>query len=257
MLPGGSTEVLILRRWTVRLALLVTLLLVLAGGWLLYTWGGAHSRDALTRLRLERDTLQERVQVLEQRNSELQRQFAAAERARQIDQQAYADYRRSRTELEQTISALREELSFYRGIMAPEREIEGIHAQDFSITPGLGPRTYRFRLVMVQIGSNDQLVEGGIELRVRGIRDGAATAYDHASLSPDPEAAAAIRYRYRYFQVIEGNWTLPEGFTAREVEVRAQPRGGGEAHSWTFAWKAAAQAEAGTPATEEKANVGE
>lgn len=253
MLGAGKTEVLILRRWTVRLAVLVTLFLVLAGGWLLYTWGGSHSREALTRLRLERDDLQERVAVLEQRNSELQRQFAAAERARQIDQQAYADYRRSRAQLEQTITDLREELAFYRGIMAPEREIEGIHAQDFSLTPGLGPRSFRFRLVMVQIGSNDQLAQGEIELNVRGTRDGAATAYDHASLSPDPEASAAIRYRYRYFQVIEGNWTLPAGFKAREVEVRAQPRGGGEAQRWTFAWKTAA----GTPATEENANVGE
>ncbi|HSH30762.1 MAG TPA: DUF6776 family protein [Thiohalobacter sp.] len=253
MLGTGKTEVLILRRWTVRLAVLVTLFLVLAGGWLLYTWGGAHSREALTRLRLERDDLQARVAVLEERNSELQRQFAAAERARQIDQQAYADYRRSRAQLEQTITALREELAFYRGIMAPEREIEGVHAQDFSLAPGLGPRSFRFRLVMVQIGSNDHLAQGEIELSVRGIQDGAATAYDHASLSPDPEAAAAIRYRYRYFQVIEGNWILPAGFTAREVEVRAQPRGGGEVQHWSFAWTTAA----GMSATEENANVGE
>jgi hypothetical protein len=254
-MQGSSTEVLILRRWTVRLAVVVTLFLVLAGGWLLYSWGGSHARDSLQRLRLENEALQEQVQALTQRNSELQRQFAAAERARQIDQQAYADYRRSRAELEQTITELREELAFYRGIMAPEREIEGIHAQDFSLVPGLGENRYRFRLVMVQIASNEQLARGVIRLRVHGTRDGEAVSYEHAELAVDPEAAAEIVYRYRYFQVIEGAWALPAGFTAREVEVRAHPRGGGEAHSWTFAWKAAVQT--GTPATEENANVGE
>lgn len=254
-MSASSTEVLILRRWTVRLAVVVTLFLVLAGGWLLYTLGGSHARDSLQRLRLEREVLQERVQALESRNSELQRQFAAAERARQIDQQAYAEYRQSRSELEQTITGLREELTFYRGIMAPEREIEGIHAQDLSLRPGLAPDRYRFRLVMVQIGSNDQLARGVIRLRVHGTQDGEAAEYDHARLAVDPEAAAEIVYRYRYFQVIEGAWTLPEGFTAREVEVTAQPRGGGEAQNWTFAWKTATQA--GTPATEENANVGE
>lgn len=252
MWDGGKTEVLIVRRWTVRLAVLVTLFLVVAGGWLLYTWGGMHAERTLSSLRMERTRLAGRVAQLEQHNTELQRQFAAAERARQIDQQAYSAYRKSRTELEHTITALREELAFYRGIMAPEREIEGIHAQDFALTPGLGADQYHFRLVMVQMGNDNQVIQGQIGIRVRGMEAGEAKTYDHASLSLNPDADSDIKYRYRYFQVIEGDWALPEAFEAHEVVVRADPKGKGETQSWTFAWN-----EAGRPATEENENVGE
>lgn len=252
MWDGGKPEVLIVRRWTVRLAVLVTLFLVISGGWLLYTLGGVYADHDLNSLRAERDQLRERVQQLEAQNAELERRFAVVKRARQIDQEAYAEYRKSQAILEHRITELREEVAFYRGIMAPEREIEGIHAQSFTLTPGLVDDQYHFRLVMVQMGNNNQVIQGQIRIEVTGTEDGKAASYGHGSLSLDPEADNDIKYRYRYFQVIEGDWALPEGFEAREVVVRADPKSKGKVQSWTFPWT-----ETRTAATEEAGNAGE
>ena len=173
-----------------------------------------------------------------QRLAETERALALLERARQVDEQAYAEIRRDRAALEQQIHDLQKELAFYRGIMVPESRRVGLQAQGFVVEPVPGQENrYRFRLVLVQIKKNDRIASGRVRLAVTGQQDGAVRTLDQAAISTD--ASPHFKYRFRYFQNIQGEWRFPAGFVPERVTVKAVPsRRGADPLEWTFEWPA-------------------
>lgn len=166
-------------------------------------------------------------------NATLADRVALLARSSEIDETARAQVKGSITELQDEILELREELAFYRGIVAPD-DGGGLRIQSLKLARGAEDRHWHYRLVLIQSIKKDQRANGAIALTVHGVRGGAAVALPLAELVATP--AATLGYSFKYFQDFEGDLLLPPGFTPGRIEVEVQPRGGGEVVRQSFEW---------------------
>lgn len=166
-------------------------------------------------------------------NATLADRVALLARSSEIDETARAQVKGSITELQDEILELREELAFYRGIVAPD-DGGGLRIQSLKLARGAEDRHWHYRLVLIQSIKKDQRANGAIALTVHGVRGGAAVALPLAELVATP--TATLGYSFKYFQDFEGDLLLPPGFAPGRIEVEVQPRGGGEVVRQSFEW---------------------
>lgn len=215
------------------------LLAAVAGGsivWLVTQQLQGPIPDQLRELRSERRQLARQVEELSDARTELERKVAMLERSRKLDQDAYAEIRNDRARLEAEIRQLREDLAFYRGVMSPAQARSGLGVQDFRVQrSGEGERRYHFRLLLTQSRRHDRLARGKLYLNVEGERDGVTERLSLRQMTPDQ--TSAIGYRFRYFQEVEGDLVLPEGFRPVRVLVKLVPKAKKPVPvEWTFDW---------------------
>lgn len=219
------TGQLVIRRhapWQRRTLAVVALVLAGALLYAMYEWGrydAGHNQLATV---MERRELLGRVESLEQANEDLRGRIAAVDTARDVDQQSYADVERTLGELQAQVLRQSEELTFYRGIVAPADGIGGLRIQRFEILPGGSDRHFRLRLVLVQSMRQDAVVSGTVSIDLEGAlnQNPARIPLTEATGS---SGATPITFSFRYFQNLEQDVTLPEGFEplAINVEVRS------------------------------------
>jgi hypothetical protein len=118
----------------------------------------------------------------------------------------------------------REELAFYRGIVAPADGSSGLKIQELSVTAGPASSEYRLRLVLVMASArHDRSVSGSVSLALEGAHDGNPVSYSLEELVGDSDAA--IGFSFRYFQDFERELTLPAGFVPDRIMVEVNPKG--------------------------------
>ncbi len=220
------------------------LVLALAGLPLAYFAGQQRQDGEAGVLRAERDRL-ERLTVDQARTLERLRQlFAVAESGEQLAHQASEQNRQAIKALEERIYTLQQDLAFYQGILAPDSRREGLRIGAFELHAGETPTHFRYRLVLGRVGAADAPLAGRLRLTLIGRQAGKDTEVDLAPLSrglPDPKEAA-IPFGFKHFQAIPdagryAELTLPAGFEPRQVKVRADVEGKGEAQERLFEWK--------------------
>lgn len=168
-------------------------------------------------------------------NAALTDRVALLARSSEIDETARAQVKGSITELQDEILELREELAFYRGIVAPD-DGGGLRIQSLKLSRGAQDRFWHWRLVLIQSIKHEQRAFGTLDLVVHGVRGGVPAQLMLREVAAAP--AAVLQYSFRYFQDFEGDIMLPTGFTAGRVEIEVQPRGGGGPVRRSFDWAA-------------------
>ncbi|HEY8568899.1 DUF6776 family protein [Microbulbifer sp.] len=165
----------------------------------------AHARtlDEVERLRAEIEALRVRA--------------ATAEQSVAIGEQASESVRGELVAKENQIAELRQEISFYRGIMAPSEGSDGVSIGRFSISEA-GDGRYQYKLLVQQSAASHEVVTGEVQFTVVGQVAGESRRYALADLSPQVESKS-IPLRFKYFQNIEGELQLPEGFVPEGVEL--------------------------------------
>lgn len=118
---------------------------------------------------------------------------------------------------------LESELKFYRNIMSPELERHGLTIDDFILAKSKEGKGIRFKLVLTQLGGQEKVLKGQASMRLHGSLNGSAKVYAFRELGA--LNAKDFRFRFRYFQNIEGEINIPEGFVAKHVIVEAKTRG--------------------------------
>jgi len=128
---------------------------------------------------------------------------------------------------------LEEGLRFYRSMVVSEDMANGISLRKPELVQAESPGRLAYRIFVQQKEREYEMVEGTLSLDVFGLKGQAEVSYSLAELSEDFDGEAATLH-FRYFQAIEGELALPEGFepkgmTAvarvkkpREIEVREQ-----------------------------------
>jgi len=152
----------------------------------------------------------------------LREQKAQLQRAAQIERQAYNELDNNLKGLQGEILELKEELAFYRGIVSPRDASRGLRLQTFTIE-AVGPRSYRYKVVLTQVHKNDRLARGRVTLQVEGLQDGTPRILDLGRLSAKP--VKELNYRFKYFQKLEGDLKLPKGFQPLRATARILPGG--------------------------------
>ncbi|WGL14987.1 hypothetical protein PVT68_09360 [Microbulbifer bruguierae] len=142
---------------------------------------------------------------------------ATAEQSVAIGEQASESVRAELVAKDDLIAELRQEISFYRGIMAPDEGSDGVSIGRFSISEA-GERRYQYKLLVQQSAARHQVVTGAVNFTIVGQVDGESRRYALSDLSQQVESES-IPLRFKYFQNIEGELQLPEGFVPEGVEL--------------------------------------
>lgn len=199
-----------------RALLLVAVVGVLVAAALGYWLGGrsaATDRDAALR---ELDVLGEEYRTLRSENARLEQSLGDERLAREVGGVFSEQVRDTLAEQAEQIAALEEQIRFYRNLMTGGEEGD-LQIADLELLERLDGRGVRFRLLLVQSAERRDEIEGFVEVRVVGSRDGQSEVLTGAALGADLEAP--VPFRFRYFQRLAGEIRLPEGFEPEGVEV--------------------------------------
>jgi hypothetical protein len=117
--------------------------------------------------------------------------------------------------------ALKKELAFYRSVMAPESDAEGVAIHDLQLVAGLTPERYQLRLILTQLQKRKLNVQGQALLTFIGIQDGKRKEYSLGQLTDKK-----FNFSFKFFQILETDISLPKGFLLARIKVNANVRAG-------------------------------
>lgn len=222
------TDKLVIRpRRPVRAALLRLLLLSLFVGlvYAAYEYGLRKGMGEARTAVLERQQLRAQAEQWESRLEALRSESARLQSAQRIDREAYEEVRGNLNRLQQNNLQLREELQFYKTIVAPSQLEEGVQVQHFSVEPSRADRSFRYKLTLINlqgIKGRKERARGEVNLYVTGKQGGKARRLELSDLGGG--SGATLDYAIKYFKHFEGELRLPEGFAAEAAVVEVNPR---------------------------------
>ena len=182
-----------------------------------------HQQHSTRALRSELETtaaayrqLERDARVLARDNDELRRQLTVLTREQQVERIAYDEIDERLRSLQSTVHGLKEEVAFYRGIVASDGE-KSIKVESLAVDPDGRERGYRFQLVLTRGGKSGKVSAGSVSLSVSGEHEGKSRRLSFQDLSVP--SADALEFSFKYFQRLQGHMTLPVGFVPQRVYV--------------------------------------
>jgi len=185
-----------------------------------------------------------RIRALETENENQRVQLEAAETARRVEREGYAQVAQSLGDMQSQIARLNQDLSFYRGLVQPESLIH-VKVQQMQIVPqaapgqgqGQGQGRYHLKFVLMQTGKSDKEVNGSATLSIDGLLNGKPMSLAYAQVSPSHHIGLA--YSFKYFQDYDEPLELPPGFEPTRVDVDIHSgRDTKNSFRQAFVWKA-------------------
>jgi hypothetical protein len=166
---------------------------------------------------------------------DLERRLADYDLSRAVDGDAQEQLRQTIKTLRDELAEGREELRFYRRLMAPSDAERGIRVERLELWSRNGSAAIGYRLLLTQVVDRHDWVAGTVRVEVAG-----HSGLDEQVLSLTDlgvSEAYPLPFRFRYFQDIAGTISLPEGFVPEKVTVVAETAGkNGKRVERTFGW---------------------
>lgn len=134
--------------------------------------------------------------------------------------------------------ALRKELSFYQKVMAPELDQEGFTIDSLEVFNTHSKNYYRFSLVLLQYDKHRETVKGNIKVTIKGSKNGVPSQWELTNGLVSEQRALA--FSFRYFEILKGEFNIPEGFMPEQVIIKSQLKEAkwGKQHlDRTFTWE--------------------
>jgi len=197
---------------------------VLVAGYVLFEFGRHEGGFDTLEARSQHQGLQTRIAELSAENEELRQKVALLETSRGVDREAYSQVEGTLGDLQRQLQEQREELDFYRTIVTPSDGQSGLRIQELSLSPGAQASAFRLHLVLVQAAQHDQVISGVVNLSVDGAQAGKPVSYALGRLVSDADAVP-MGFSFRYFQNLEAELLLPDGFVPERVNVEVTPSG--------------------------------
>ena len=207
---------------------------VLLGGWGLYSYTRAHTVSDFESAQLERDRLHNDNRDLSQKlraalseNQQLKDQAAYLSRSQQIDDSACSAVKLSLASMQAESADLREQLSFYRGIVSPAESQAGVRVFEFKVYSPLAKDAaagvYKYDLVLIQSVRHDKRVDGDLSVSFEGFHGGTKQSLKLADLATDGNKN--LVFSFKYFEEFSGSFRFPEGFKPLRATVTVQGDG--------------------------------
>jgi hypothetical protein len=206
-----------LKRKYGRFRLLVALGVLVCGCFYLGYWLGDRS---LSRHQLLVETQQLRLEELYRQIDRQLQQINFLKVEMEVEKQAADHVKEQVQQLHQQNFKLQKELSFFKKIMAPELEAGGMEIDSFIIEPTKAERIYHYKIVLVQTEKRKRYAKGYIEFKIKGSLDNESQSYDISALV-DKFDKKSLDFSFQYFQILEGDLILPQGFSPQTVFVSA------------------------------------
>lgn len=201
-----------------------------------YFLGTYHGTALDSRAAAERDQLQRELAAKTEEATALSQQVANLTLASEVDRASSEDVRSQVIGLRGKIAALEEDIAFYRGLMAPTESRSGLTIGSVDIISTGVPRRYDFKVVVQQLATNHQVLNGSLTVKVVGYDGQTVRSISLRDLSPQVDEDS-VKLRFKYFQNIEGQIELPEGFEPERIELQAKSTGSnGTSVEEKFGW---------------------
>ncbi|MBS4687124.1 hypothetical protein J4G63_07670 [Aeromonas sobria] len=209
---------------------LLKLLVVLAvGGLIGYFAGNRQELAQSSLLVVQQETLERQGKAIGQLKTELgvKDTQLATQRA------AFEQLQTTLKSQEAQVQELKRQLAFFERIMRPTGEQVGVVIDNLTLQETSIPGRYHYRLALTQPAKKRELFRGQVQIRVEG------------SLADKPKTltgrdlgmkVSEWRYALRYFQLLEGNWQLPEGFVPDRISVTINKDGRQPAQELLVEW---------------------
>lgn len=161
--------------------------------------------------------LEAELSRLKSLNAELQERLVVLERAAQVKANAYRQVDKNVAAVEGELARLREQVAFYRGIVAETAKPGVVSIYSLTLHPLPGGAVLRYELVLTRMGKSGKVVTGAVGLSITGEGPAGLETLGHTALVPeDPDRP---RFSFSHFQRLEGTVALPAGFTPRSLRV--------------------------------------
>jgi hypothetical protein len=186
-------------------------------------WAYGYYTTLLTQQSAQADRAQllSQLEAQELENSELRRQIAILDRSSVMDQAANEEVQNTISTLRERVAQLEQDIVYYRQVVSEETEDTGLIIGQFDISTSDQPASYRYKLVMRQEDADgDTFLVGHVNINLVGRVQEEQVVYPLRELSDD-EDQLDIRLRFKYFQNIEGELALPEGFEPDRIQIAA------------------------------------
>lgn len=172
----------------------------------------------------ERDSLRQQLAQKVAEAEELSQQVANLRLASEVDRASNEGVRNQVIDLKEKVANLEQDITFYRSLMAPNENQRGLTIGSVDVISTGMPRRYNFKVVMQQFATNHQVLNGSVRITIVGYEGEVARKIPLKDLS-DQVDEEDIKLRFRYFQNIEGQLQLPEGFEPERIELVAKSTG--------------------------------
>lgn len=201
-----------------------TVVAVLVTGVASYLIGKSQGMALGTNIIAERDALRSELAVKIVEADDLSQQVANLRLAGEVDRASSEGVRSQVIELKEKIAGLEQDITFYRNLMAPNENQRGLTIGSVDVISTGVPRRYNFKVVVQQFATNHQVLNGSLRITIVGYDGEVARRVPLKDLSEQIDQED-IRLRFRYFQNIEGQLVLPEGFEPERIELVATSTG--------------------------------
>ncbi len=205
------------------------------GGWGLWILGRDQGGHELGTLRADSTRLRHALAARRAQVTRLQQQLADLRQARTVDLRSGTDLRHTVEQLQDKILELRQEVSFYRGIVSPADAQAGLGIEEVQLQQAGGPHQYYYRLVLIQALRHERRVSGRVHATAYGERNGDAVSLPLDQFDADHKGS--LRFSFRYFQELDGMFVFPKGFVPARIEFKVRPDGrGGKEVRRSYDW---------------------
>lgn len=204
--------------WLEKLMVVVLVALLIVSNWFFFHQGRDQAGYDFELLGSRHAQLRRQLDELKEESKTLSEQKVILERSQQIQQQGELEVKSSLIELQDEILELKEEVAFYRSIVSPHESAKGLRIQSFDLTNNKTERSYRYKLVLTQVMKNNRVTSGKIDMQVEGLLNG-----EHKLMSLSKLGASNkqnLSFKFKYFQNLEDDVSLPEGFIPLRVLLR-------------------------------------
>ncbi len=191
---------------------------------------------------IERLELGKRNQALEEENKALRHRAAVAEVGQRVDRQAQSDTQHMMGELQAETARQKQELQFYRGLVARQFGAGTLRVQELRIRPEEEERRYRVLITLVQAATRDTIANGTVTFAIEGQQGKAPLTLALADIEIDKRRQ--FPFSLRFFQQIEVPIELPLDFRPERLHVEYRLGRNPEPSRQTFDWRVAGEGEA-------------
>jgi len=207
-----NLNTVVVRLGTFRSAILLMLLIVICiySGYRIGNFYHGYQVKTLAQQKVRLDNLYEKNVLQNSRINTLEVELEVERMANQRSQKLLKS-------MESEHYQVKKELAFYEKVMAPEKTADGLVVDRVSVYPTGSPHHFRFQVVLVQQQRRKRFAKGYVGLEFTGSLDNKPSQLRLSNISTSTKKD--LSFSFQYFQIIEGEFTLPENFLPEKVEL--------------------------------------
>lgn len=175
--------------------------------------------------------LSNQVQALTTQIRQFEAEVVDARLNEAVYRQASDVLRDDLTKAQQDSARLQEEITFFKGLMAPNSMERGLQIAELELTALPDSQSFEFQLLLTQVALQRSVISGTVRVEVAGVY-----ADEKSRVDGEREVVLALtelsetqvyplKYRFRYFQDLIGRMTLPHNFLPEQIVVTATQKG--------------------------------